>query len=214
MIQDTTERKLADLELERVHKQLMTASRQAGMAEVATNVLHNVGNILNSVNISVSLVSERVKQSKAPEPVPRGRVCCRSRATAWANSSRPTSAASAYRSTFGNPGSTARRRPEDDPAGAGLAARATWNTSRTRWRCSRATPSSAASPRPSRSSIWSKIALRLNAGAFTRHGVTLRREFSDVPPITVDKHKVVQILVNLVRNAKYACDESGRRTSS
>jgi C4-dicarboxylate-specific signal transduction histidine kinase len=53
--------------------------------------------------------------------------------------------------------------------------------------------------------------LRLNAGAFVRHGVTLRREFGEVPPITVDKHKVLQILVNLVRNAKYACDESGRR---
>ena len=32
------------------------------MAEVATNVLHNVGNILNSVNISASLVAERVRQ--------------------------------------------------------------------------------------------------------------------------------------------------------
>ena len=52
--------------------------------------------------------------------------------------------------------------------------------------------------------------LRMNAGAFARHGVTLKREFSNVPPITVDKHKVLQILVNLVRNAKYACDESGR----
>jgi len=52
--------------------------------------------------------------------------------------------------------------------------------------------------------------LRLNAGAFARHGVTLRREFGEVPPITVDKHKVLQILVNLVRNAKYACDDSGR----
>ncbi len=52
--------------------------------------------------------------------------------------------------------------------------------------------------------------LRLNAGAFVRHGVTLQREFGEVPPITVDKHKVLQILVNLVRNAKYACDESGQ----
>jgi C4-dicarboxylate-specific signal transduction histidine kinase len=52
--------------------------------------------------------------------------------------------------------------------------------------------------------------LRLDAGALARHGVTLRREFSPVPPITVDKHKVLQILVNLVRNAKYACDESGK----
>jgi C4-dicarboxylate-specific signal transduction histidine kinase len=52
--------------------------------------------------------------------------------------------------------------------------------------------------------------LRLNAGALTRHGVTLEREFSDVPAITIDKHKALQILVNLVRNAKYACDESGK----
>jgi signal transduction histidine kinase len=50
----------------------------------------------------------------------------------------------------------------------------------------------------------------LNAGAFARHGVTLQREFAAVPPINVDKHKVLQILVNLVRNAKYACDDSGR----
>jgi signal transduction histidine kinase len=52
--------------------------------------------------------------------------------------------------------------------------------------------------------------LRLSAGAFTRHGIELRREFDPTPPITVDKHKVLQILVNLIRNATYACDASGR----
>ena len=65
-LRDITASKSSAEELERVHKQLVTASRQAGMAEVATNVLHNVGNILNSVNISASLVIERVKQSKGP----------------------------------------------------------------------------------------------------------------------------------------------------
>jgi PAS domain S-box-containing protein len=65
-LRDVSARKEAAEELERVHKQLMTASRQAGMAEVATNVLHNVGNILNSINISASLVIERIKQSKTP----------------------------------------------------------------------------------------------------------------------------------------------------
>ncbi len=30
-----------------------------------------------------------------------------------------------------------------------------------------------------------------------------------MPPITVEKHKVLQILVNLMRNAKFACSESG-----
>src|SRR5260221_9986444 len=34
------------------------------MAEVATSVLHNVGNVLNSVNISSSLVAERIRNSE------------------------------------------------------------------------------------------------------------------------------------------------------
>jgi len=54
-------------------------------------------------------------------------------------------------------------------------------------------------------------ALRMNAGAFTRHEILLVREYAPhEPAITVERHKVLQILVNLVRNAKYACDESGR----
>ena len=41
-----------------MHKRLVDTSRQAGMAEVATSVLHNVGNVLNSVNISATLVAD------------------------------------------------------------------------------------------------------------------------------------------------------------
>jgi signal transduction histidine kinase len=50
--------------------------------------------------------------------------------------------------------------------------------------------------------------LRMNEGAFSRHGVTIVRDFEDVPPVQVDKHKVLQILVNVIRNAKYACAEA------
>jgi len=53
-------------------------------------------------------------------------------------------------------------------------------------------------------------ALRMNASALVRHDVEAIREFAQVPPIAVEKNKVLQILVNLVRNAKQACDESGR----
>ena len=49
----------------------------------------------------------------------------------------------------------------------------------------------------------------MNAGALARHGVELIRDYADVPLVTVEKHKVLQILVNLIRNAKYASDESG-----
>ena len=50
--------------------------------------------------------------------------------------------------------------------------------------------------------------VRLNAAGFSRHGVTLELDFGEVPSITVDKHKVLQILVNVLSNAKYACDNS------
>lgn len=53
-------------------------------------------------------------------------------------------------------------------------------------------------------------AIRMNAGAFVRHQVSVIREFHPVPDVTAEKAKVLQILVNLLRNAKYACDESGR----
>ena len=45
-------------------KQLLETSRQAGMAEVATSILHNVGNVLNSVNVSSGVILDKIQKSK------------------------------------------------------------------------------------------------------------------------------------------------------
>jgi two-component system sensor histidine kinase ChiS len=45
-------------------KQHLETSRQAGMAEVATSILHNVGDVLNSVNVSGGLILDKVQKSK------------------------------------------------------------------------------------------------------------------------------------------------------
>lgn len=50
-----------------LHKKLLAATHQAGMAEVATGVLHNVGNALNSVNVSASLAIDLVKNSRVTD---------------------------------------------------------------------------------------------------------------------------------------------------
>jgi two-component system NtrC family sensor kinase len=52
-------------------------------------------------------------------------------------------------------------------------------------------------------------AVRMNSGALARHVVTCRREFTPVPRVLGEKAKVLQILVNLIRNAKYATDDAG-----
>jgi len=53
-------------------------------------------------------------------------------------------------------------------------------------------------------------ALRINEAALLRHGVTVKRQFEEAPRVRVDKHKVLQILVNLLRNADYAMRAAGR----
>jgi signal transduction histidine kinase len=51
-------------EIQSMQRELIDASRRAGMADVATAVLHNVGNVLNSVNVSAGVVAERVRRSR------------------------------------------------------------------------------------------------------------------------------------------------------
>lgn len=63
--QDITDRKRMEEEKRQLHEQLLDTSRQLGMAEVASGVLHNVGNVLNSVNVSVGVIVDLVKQTLA-----------------------------------------------------------------------------------------------------------------------------------------------------
>lgn len=61
---DITQKKIAEEEMKKMHQQLLSVSRQAGMAEVATSVLHNIGNILNSAAVSISLLLEILEKSR------------------------------------------------------------------------------------------------------------------------------------------------------
>jgi signal transduction histidine kinase len=50
-------------------------------------------------------------------------------------------------------------------------------------------------------------AIRINAAALGRHKVVIERELSELPRVMVDKHKVMQIVLNLISNAKYAVEK-------
>jgi signal transduction histidine kinase len=54
----------ARAELAQAQQNLMELSRRSGMAEVATGVLHNVGNVLNSVNVGASVISDKIRNSR------------------------------------------------------------------------------------------------------------------------------------------------------
>ncbi len=65
--EEVSERKRAQQESEQLNQQLQRASHQAGMAEVATNVLHNVGNVLAAANSSLHLIGDKLAQSRIPQ---------------------------------------------------------------------------------------------------------------------------------------------------
>ena len=64
IVMDITARKRAQEKEKKLNKRLLLTAREAGMADVATSVLHNIGNILNSVNVSATLLNEKLHNSK------------------------------------------------------------------------------------------------------------------------------------------------------
>jgi PAS domain S-box-containing protein len=207
---DITERKLAEARLEEAQKAMVDASRQAGMAEVAAGVLHNVGNVLNSVNVSANLVSDRLYKSKAGG---LGKAVALLR-------EHETDLGSFFNS---------------DPRGkqlivylerlseclGGEQASAIQELQNLKKNIEHIKEIVAMQQSYAKIvGVTEKIkvtdlvedALRLNSGTLARHEVELLRDYApNVPEIIVERHKVLQILVNLIRNAKYACDESGRQ---
>lgn len=63
LVVEMAERKKAESEREALNRRLQEASRRIGMAEVAASVLHNVGNVLNSVNVSVGLIHKVLERT-------------------------------------------------------------------------------------------------------------------------------------------------------
>ena len=207
LVAEIEERKRMELEVERIHRELVAASRQAGQAEVASSVLHNVGNVLNSVNVSTSLIRDHL---------------------GWLSSSNLEQAAQMIREHTDDLGRflTTDEKGRHFPRYLsevsqylsheqeyllkeinGLAQNVEHINEIVAMQQNYA----------SVSGVHEKVAvsevvengITMNLGAFSRHGIKVIREYEAVDYLTVDKHKLLQILVNILRNAKYACDESG-----
>ena len=198
-------RERAHTELARAQRDLMLASRQAGMAEVATGVLHNVGNVLTSVNVSATLLRDQVRNSETHTLLKAAELLKQN------NGDLEAFLASDPRGKL---------MPELIVQVAEQLRKEQEKTSRELEQLAKnidhikdivAMQQSYARV----AGVIEKVApaslvddaLQINAAALDRHEVTVIRRFEDVLPLMVDKHKVLQILINLIRNAKYALDE-------
>ena len=209
-VEDVTERKRNEAELDKMHKDLVEASRVAGMAEVATGVLHNVGNVLNSVNVSSLLIADGLKKSKAANLA---------KVVALLEEGADDLGAFISADPRGRQLPRYLRQLSDHLAAEQAALLKEMDLLRNNVEHIKEIVAMQQSyakvcgvSEQVKASDLLEDALRMHAGALMRHEVQVIREYDpQVSDVTTEKHKVLQILVNLVHNAKYACDESGRK---
>ncbi len=209
MVQDISERKHAEVQLERVHEDLIRASREAGIAEFSSGVLHNVKNVINSVNVSAGVIADQLQRS---------------------NSQNLAKATALLREHAGDLGAFITEHPKgkllprfleqlaqqlavEREAVLGELRHLEKNVQHIKdivsmQQCSAKQGGTSEKVKPV---DLMEDSLRIVSSSLARHGVQLVRDYDAcLPDVTVERHKVLQILVNLLRNAKDACQASGR----
>lgn len=199
------ERKRMQVEREQLHKQLLESSRLVGMADVASTVLHNVGNVLNSVNVSVDVVTNLLKQT------PMNDVAL------------IASMLEARKHDLGTYLSQDREGKQIVPYLSMLAQAVTQNQSLVQKeldglgrniehirqvvdrQIDLARPGGTILEPVSFQDLMEQ-ALAIHRSAFESRGYEVEQRYDAIPQGMCDRHQVLQILVNLISNAKNAMD--------
>jgi signal transduction histidine kinase len=200
---DITARIDAELERQKLNEQLVNASRAAGIAEVATGVLHNVGNVLNSVNVSANVIEKQIRCS-ALEKLERVALLIEEHVEDFGSfvskDSRGkkipdyvlklTNALKDEQSKVVNEFADLQKNVEHIKQIVSVQQDMAKTTGLLQ---------------TFRARDVIEDALVANKGTLTNHHVVIRKQLAnDLPELVTDKRKVLQILINLISNAKDA----------
>lgn len=198
---DITERLKALEELSDLNRQLVVASREAGMADVASSILHNVGNILNSINVSVEQARLHIEDASL------------------ASLSRLADLLKEHQlnfSAFVNNDPRGQKLPEflaalcaqlltAKQAVIGEFTSLITNLDHVKQIVSTQQKYAVSGGIQELVPLVEIVnaAIALDANFFQQNNIDLLTKYDPAPPVKVDRHKVLMILVNLLRNA---CD--------
>jgi signal transduction histidine kinase len=186
-----------------VHREMLAISRQAGMAEVASGVLHNVGNVLNSVNVSANLLIERVKGSKI-DGLAKVTVLLRDHGAnlpAFLTTDPRGMQIPKYLELLSG-SLAAEQRAAVEELGA-LRRNLEHINEIVAMQQNYATISGVTEHVVASAVI--EDAIRVAFPVKDGGNIELRREFLADPMLSIDRHKLLQIVMNLLQNAKRAC---------
>lgn len=200
---DITERRQAEAEMRSLHQQLVVASRRAGMAEVATSVLHNVGNVLNSVNVSVNVIAKIFQNSRTKDVARISSLLDRHSGDlgAYLTTDAKGQRIPGYLAQLGEQlerenanclGELSGLRANVDHIKLIVSMQQS-NAKSSGWQES-LTPGD----------LFEQALAAVNATALERHRIRVVKRYENLSPMLFDKHQVLQILVNFINNAKHA----------
>ena len=192
----------AQAQREELQQQLLTASREAGRSEVATGVLHNVGNVLNSVNTAAAMMNKTLEQSRVSN-------LCKALAMleehvhdlpAFLTSDERGKRLPGYLSKLARVLADEHNTLLSEMVSLGHSLEHIGQV--VQMQQSYAKDSTVrAQVRPA---DLMEDAVRVNLSSINKNGVHIIREFESIPTAMLDKHKVLQILINLISNGSNA----------
>ena len=202
--QDITERKCMEEEKLQLHEKLLNTSRQLGMAEVATGVLHNVGNVLNSINVSIGVVTDILNKSMVGDVGRISQLLHKHRADLgdfFSNNPKGNQVPGYLEKLSG-------QLMEEKRAGLMELDRLRENAEHAK-QCvaaqqDLAKPSGMTEPISLPELV--EEALAVNHDLLEALQVNVTREFQETPQIILDKRQVLQIMVDVIRNACQAME--------
>lgn len=204
---DMTARKEMELALSKTQAELNATTRLAEIAEISSGALHNIGNALNSVLVSASMVTDHMGKSRI------------------GNLAKAVQMIKDHESSLGT-------FLTEDPKGKqlpGYLMQLSQVLAAERDAMAKEFEQLRKSVEHIKEIVvmqqnYSRVsqfedevelpvlveeALRISEGSLNRHSIQVQKEFSATPKVKVVRHKVLQVLVNLIRNAKFAMDEAG-----
>jgi C4-dicarboxylate-specific signal transduction histidine kinase len=206
-LNETLEEKVQErtAELKQLNQKIGDIARSAGMAEVASGVLHNVGNVLNSVNVSASVMREQVRKSKAE------------------NLGRLVNLMQQHQGDLAE-FITQDEKGKQIPKFISLLSEQLTEERNILFKeldelannidhikniisMQQSYAGSYGVREKVKLSDLVEDALKINLQEVNRHNIKVERQYDETPLIYADKHKLLQIIINLISNAKNALKE-------
>jgi signal transduction histidine kinase len=187
-------------ELDQTRDELVEKAHKAGMADIATGVLHNVGNVLNSVNTSASLIRRAVEGSKLEGFVKANSILRQHNENReeFLTTTPKGKKLIEYYLQLEKPLQAEQSEVLQQSKRLGE------KISLINEVISAQQSFAGAGNYTDQTSLSKMIddALSLQAGSIERHGLNLTRNLRATAPVMVQKSKLIHVLVNLFKNAK------------